>query len=63
MGAVISFSCHCDCGTSDFVILYPDRAAGTGISRRASGCLSGDMVGWRAFQGCRSLTAWQKESF
>lgn len=29
-GSSYQFSCHCDCGTSDFVILYPDRAAGTG---------------------------------
>ena len=51
MGAVISFLVIAIVVLLNFVILYPDRAAGTGISRRASGCLSGDMVGWRAFQG------------
>ncbi len=35
-----------------------------GISRRERlGALSGDMVGWLCISRCRSLTAWQKESF
>lgn len=47
MGAFISFLVI----AIVVLLILSSCIAGTGISRRASGCLSGDMVGWRAFQG------------
>ena len=63
MGAFISFLCHCNCGTSDFVILVSDCAgqAQALVVERLGAYLETWSVG--VHFKVRSLTAWQKSHF